>query len=177
MRLRQWAWTARAAHEQTFAKRTWFITLTYGPNRRSAIMARATESRVAGSEKTAVERLTTAAGWYVSNYCKTLRKRGFEFRYIFVPELHRDGFPHWHGLIHDQTGLMKWADLTEAWSAGFSVCKLVKDAKALRYVTKYLCKDRLGRVRASLGYGAPLPEGEQDAGRDPSNVDGVHEEG
>lgn len=152
MRLRQYSWMARAAHEQAFAKRTWFVTLTYGPNRRAAIMASASSRIESGLP--ASKRLITAAGGYVSGLCKTLRKRGFEFRYLWVPELHRDGFPHWHGLIHC-TDALRWADITEAWSAGFSVVKLVRDANALRYVTKYLCKAKLGRVRASIHYGEP----------------------
>lgn len=177
MAMRQWAWTSRAAKEQAFANRTWFITLTYGPNRRSATMARASELGRAGSENTPSQRLTTASGWYVSNFCKTLRKRGFEFRYLCVPELHRDGFPHWHGLVHDQEGSMKWADVTEAWSAGFSVVKLVKDANALRYVTKYLCKGRLARVRASLKYGDAEHLAGLKGGGDPSNACEASEEG
>lgn len=154
MALRQYSWTARAAHEQAFAGRTWFVTLTYGPNRRSAIMAAASAARESGN--TSTRRLITASGSYVSGLCKTLRKRGFEFRYIFVPELHRDGFPHWHGLIHEARNReIGWAEITAQWSAGFSVVKLVRDANALRYVTKYLCKEKLGRVRASIHYGAP----------------------
>lgn len=151
MRLRQYSWMARAAHEQAFAQRTWFVTLTYGPNRRSAIMRSASQAK---SGPTSTRRLITAAGCYVSGLCKMLRKQGFEFRYIFCPELHRDGFPHWHGLLHCDDEL-KWAHITDAWSAGFSVVKLVRDANALRYVTKYLSKERMGRVRASLHYGDP----------------------
>lgn len=151
MRLRQYSWMARAAHEQVFAQRTWFVTLTYGPNRRAAIMRSASQAK-SGTPST--KRLVTAAGGYVTGLCKMLRKQGFEFRYIFCPELHRDGFPHWHGLIHCNDEL-KWLDITSSWSAGFSVVKLVKDANALRYVTKYLSKERMGRVRASLHYGEP----------------------
>lgn len=168
MKLRQYAWMARAAHEQAFAKRTWFVTLTYGPNRRRAIMATASGARERNSPPS--QRLISAAGGYVTKFIKTIRKRGFELRYIFCPELHRDGFPHWHGLIHDTRGDLKWADISSAWSAGFSVVKLVKDANALRYVTKYLSKDRMGRVRASLNYGAPLNDSEQQGGRDPADV-------
>jgi len=161
MRARQWAWVSRAAHEQVRAKTTWFITLTYGPNRRRAVMAAAMAAdRHKGSE----ERLVAAAGTYVTTYMKTLRKRGFEFRYLCVPELHRDGFPHFHGLIHDQVGNMTWNDVASAWSAGFSVVKVVRDARALRYVTKYLGKAKLGRVRASLKYGASLMDEDCSAG-------------
>lgn len=153
MAVRQYGWMARAASEQMFAKKTWFCTLTYGPNRRAAIMRAA--SLRDESEIPPEKRLITAAGCYVSAYSKTLRKRGFVFRQLWVPELHRDGFPHWHGLVHDTNGVITWGDLTSAWSAGFSVVKLVKDANAIRYVTKYLSKAKLGRVRASLCYGAP----------------------
>lgn len=172
-RLRQWAWTARSAHEQVFAKKTWFATLTYRPSDRSAIMQRASATWQE-SDGDPTKRLITASGSYVSNFCKTLRKRGFEFRYIFVPELHRNGFPHWHGLIFDQTGQLDWRQLTTAWSAGFSVMRLVRDANALRYVTKYLCKDNIGRVRASINFGSPglVPPGEP-----PTYVDVVNGEG
>lgn len=145
---------ARAAHEQAFAKRTWFVTLTFAPKQRHAIMSAASADV---SEKATGERLISAAGRYVSAYVKTLRKRGFALRYIFVPELHRDGFPHYHGLIHCDDSLL-WDDMTNAWSAGWSVVKLVRDANAIRYVTKYLSKAKLGRVRASICYGAPGPD-------------------
>jgi len=153
MRMRQWAWTARAAHEQVFAKKTWFITLTYGPVRRREIFASAS---AADRDLDPEQRLIAAAGVYVAGYIKTLRNRGFAFRYLCVPELHRNGFPHFHGLIHDSRGDMAWRDVAEPWvQNGFIVAKLVQDAKALRYVTKYLAKYRLGRIRSSLKYGTP----------------------
>lgn len=155
MKVRQYGWMARAAHEQMFATNTWFATLTFGPNRRQSIFSAASADKC---DKTPGLRLVKAAGGYVSGYCKLLRKRGFEFRYIFVPELHRNGFPHFHGLVHDTRGDLTWDALTAAWSPGFSVFKLVRDANALRYVTKYLSKDRLGRIRASFQYGTPSPE-------------------
>lgn len=168
LKARQWGWMARAAHEQVRAKKTWFVTLTYGPNRRRAVMAAASaEERT----KAPGQRLVRAAGSYVAAYMKTLRKRGFEFRYVWVPELHRDGFPHFHGLVHDQRGDLTWAALTDAWSAGFSVVKLVRDARAIRYVTKYLAKDRIGRVRASFRYGAPLPGSEEGEERNEQGCD------
>lgn len=145
---------ARAAHEQVFAKATWFITLTYGPRRRASVFERASAM---DRDKTPEERLIQAAGVYVSHYFKLLRKKNFEFRYLCIPELHRNGFPHWHGLVHDQRGDLTWDDLSAGWSPGFSVVKIVRDANALRYVTKYLSKEKLGRVRASLNYGAPDP--------------------
>lgn len=106
-----------------------------------------------GGAKSAQQRLVRASGIAVSKFFKRLRKSGFELRYLCIPELHRDGFPHWHGLVHDLRGDLTWKDLSNRWTSGFSVCKLVKDEKAIRYVTKYLSKATHGRVRASLGYG------------------------
>jgi hypothetical protein len=152
--MRRWAWTSRAAHEQAFAKHTWFITLTFKPSERYRIAQSA--SLLDASKSSPDRRLVAASGTYISAYFRTLRREGYEIRYCCVPELHRNGFPHWHGLVHDQSGSLTWKGLSTAWTAGWSVCKLVKDAKAIRYVTKYLAKDRIGRVRASLEYGAPL---------------------
>lgn len=154
MRVRQYSWMARAAHEQAFAKNTWFITWTYRPSVRKSVQQRASELGKDCSH-TVTQRLVAAAGEYVSDTVKRLRKGGFAFRYLCVPELHRDGFPHWHGLIHDLDGDLNHEVLTAAWREGWSVVKLVRDANALRYVTKYLSKERLGRVRASLSYGEP----------------------
>lgn len=168
MRLRQYSWMAKAAHEQAFAKRTWFVTLTFGANRRRAIFNAASAM---DKPTDPGKRLIKAAGVYVSNYTKLLRSKGFAFRYVCVPELHRDGFPHFHGLVHDNRGDLTWDDLTDAYSAGFSVVKIVKDANALRYVAKYLSKEKLGRVRASFQYGAPSIEGyeENQGGVTPTN--------
>lgn len=154
MRVRQYSWMARAAHEQVFAKRTWFVTYTFRPSERANVMRRASALNE-GRNSSTTKRLVAASGEYVSDGVKSLRKRNYEFRYLCVPELHKNGFPHWHGLIHDQRGDLTWDVLTDAWAHGWSVCKIVRDANALRYVTKYLSKERLGRVRASLSYGSP----------------------
>lgn len=150
LRVRQYLWVLRAAHEQAFAKRTWFLTLTFRPAERAIIMAGA--SRLDRAQPPNY-RLVVSSGVNVSKYFKRLRKAGFQFRYVCVPELHRDGFPHWHALVHDTRGDLTWKTLATSWTSGFSVVKLVKDEKAIRYVTKYLAKDTHGRVRASLKYG------------------------
>lgn len=155
-RVRQWHWLSAAAHEQAFAKSTWFITLTYRPAVRATILNDASALRV-GAHAPAPQsrRLVQASGRHVAKYFKRLRKAGFQVRYLCVPEPHRDGFPHWHGLVHDQAGTLTWEALTDEWTAGFSVVKIVRDANAMRYVTKYLAKANYGRVRASKNYGAP----------------------
>jgi len=75
MRVRQYGWSARAAREQALAKRTWFVTLTFKPSERAAIMAAASADL---SAKPPEQRLITAAGVSVTAYMKTLRKRGFK---------------------------------------------------------------------------------------------------
>lgn len=152
---RRHLWVIRAAREQVKAKQTWFLTLTFGGKRRAAIMSEASRMDMKLSQP---DRLSRAAGWFVSKFFKRLRKAGFEVRYLVVFEPHADGFPHIHALLHDQRGDLRWSHITAQWSAGFSMCKLVRDAGAIRYVTKYLAKGRYGKIRASGGYGAD-PEG------------------
>jgi hypothetical protein len=153
LKVRQWRWVSAAAHEQAFAFNTWFITLTYKPGFRAECFRSA--SAMENRKQSSTKRLVRASGHHVANYIKRLRKSDLSLRYVCVPELHRDGFPHWHGLVHDLTGNLTWERLTDEWSAGFSVVKIVRDANAIRYVAKYLSKDRIGRVRASRNYGAP----------------------
>lgn len=155
LRVRQWVWISRAAHEQAFAQRTWFATLTFRPRERAQVMAHASAADRANYDPQ--QRLVKASGSHVTKFMKRLRKKGFSVRYVFIPELHRDGFPHWHGLVHDLRGDLLWKDLAAEWTSGFSVFKLVQDAKAIKYVTKYLAKETHGRVRASQHYGTPPP--------------------
>lgn len=168
----------RAAREQVRAKRTWFVTFTFAPRTRATILAQATQDG-RGSQ---VDRLIRHAGWFVSTYTKRLRKAGFRFRYIVIAEPHADGFPHFHGIVHDQLGntsvkevwkrdprrpglwkkLLVCPELETAWSAGYVETELVRDLGAIRYITKYLAKGRFGRVRSSLGYGAEIGESENE---------------
>lgn len=150
LKARRHVFQIRAAREQMKAKATWFVTLTFGPERRARIFRLASEMENSLSQQ---DRLVRASGWYVTKFIKRLRKAGFEFSYMMVAEPHRDGFPHYHGIIHDQRGTLRWAALDAKWSAGYSVIKLVRDIGAIRYVTKYIAKGRFGRIRCSQKYG------------------------
>ena len=63
-------------------------------------------------------------------------------------------------LIHekDPTKPLRHAQLKDCWRVGFTNFKLVKETperpleRAAFYVTKYLSKSSLARVRASMGY-------------------------
>lgn len=105
--------------------------------------------------------LVRESGQLWSRYLKRVRK--YEaVRYMAVPELHRDGMVHWHALLHCKAS---WRSLAKPWDYGFSKINLVEDGvRSIRYVTKYLAKDKLGRVRASLGYGVTPPKGDSSEG-------------
>lgn len=160
-----------AAREQMFAKKSYFITLTFKPAERASIFAEATRQIDVFPHRTQAGRLVSAAGSSVTKYLKRLRKAGFRFRYLIVAEPHRNGFPHYHGLIFDLAGPTEkplTPDILGAeWSGGFSMVKGVRDANALRYVCKYLSKEKFARVRASKHFGDPSgAEGRCD-GRSP----------
>lgn len=159
LRLRAEVWRKRANHE-IGASKTWFWTGTYGGEareRRGSLTARnsaaeATEAVKAGNPD-------------VTKWLKRLRKHVGPLRYMIVPELQRDGTVHWHGLIHT---LATYRGLLSHWGLGFESALLVRDEAAGGYVTKYIAKQRLGRIRASRGYGRPQGIPSEGEGGDPT---------
>lgn len=108
------------------AQRTWFFTGTF-------------RSQTHDLEETKRE---------VTLFLKRLRKRAYRaddwLRYLMLPELHKSGAIHYHGLLHC-SGKITSRMVRESWQAGFSFPSLVKsDAGASHYVTKYCTKDMLG---------------------------------
>lgn len=96
---------------------------------------------------------------------------GDTLRYLLVAEEHKSGDPHWHLLVHEQSvlkpirsdwltkapreiveGKPKPSQVDARWGLGFSHWELV-DLDRVTYVTKYLSKSLLARVRASKRYG------------------------
>lgn len=154
LNVRETHWVLAAAREQVRAKKTWFITLTFRPADRLKVFSDASALHQISPRLSQSQRLCRAAGVAVTLWLKRVRRAGFGLRYMVVPEPHRDGFPHFHALVFDTKGR---ADLREAlesaWEWGFTKCVAVKDARALRYVCKYLAKERFGRVRASKQFG------------------------
>lgn len=146
--------------------RTWFGTLTVGPAARMRLLSTARRHvRLARCEDydglrpaEQLKELANAASPDLSRFFKRLRKRGAEIRYLLVTEAHADGMPHWHLLLHEVGAEpVTKRELEAQWKQGFTHWRLVQNAdpQAAFYVTKYLAKDALTRVRASAGYGRP----------------------
>jgi len=136
------SWSYRAKYEVANSTRNWFVTLTLGHFFRANIPM---ENRLIEMQK------------LVTKYFKRLRKNtGAKFRYLCVFELHKDGTPHAHLLLHDTDERLRHKTITNTWLAGFSQAKLIEldtAQKAVYYVVKYLVKDNQTRIRSSLHYG------------------------
>lgn len=166
LRLRSLQWQERASNEFELSRRTWFGTITFDQTARTRARYRAViVARKGGRDFDALSygeqfaRVVNACSPHVTKWLKRVRKRcGTAVRYLLVAEHHKDGFPHFHILVHEVAGVITYRDLTETWVLGFTQFKLlaVEEKKAVRYVAKYLSKTSAARVRASLGYGNGL---------------------
>jgi len=160
-------WKMRAMSEvaasEAMGGRTWRVTLTFEPHYRarmtmSALRAVGEEDWAEMSQELRSASLAKQAQPYVTLWMKRVRAQsGAALRYLSVTELHEDGFPHCHLLVHESTGDMpiRHAVLAGQWAYGFSNVKLVRpgDPHAAEYATKYCSKSPFTRVRASVGYG------------------------
>lgn len=91
---------------------------------------------------------------YAKKVRKSLAGSDVSFKYLQVLEKHQTGLPHVHALFHEVQGQLTYRKICDSWTYGFSQAKLVsEDRKAAGYVTKYIAKSSLARVRASLHYG------------------------
>lgn len=161
-RAAKWRLAARSELDAATG-RSWFGTLTFRPEERFLIDCRAAGSatrkgedwrKLAPAERFAY--LANAAGALVTKWIKRVRKESAApLRYLVVVEAHKDGFPHYHLLLHetDAGRPIRKELLQRQWSHGFSNWKLVKDTATAGYVTKYLSKSLMARVRASVRYG------------------------
>lgn len=155
-------WSARAADELKAAHRTWFVTLTVRPEDRfvtsmqaSAIAFRAGHGDwYAMSSENQFRYLVQVLNQEIDRFLKRVRKAA-SFRYLLVSEAHKDGFPHFHMLIHEAALPLTKRLLESNWRLGHSQFRLVNsaDARSAYYVCKYLSKSAQTRVRASKRYG------------------------
>lgn len=161
LRARAAHWRLRAQAEVGASNRTWFGTLTLAPENQFKAISQA-RSRLAGmgidfdalpSDDRFAERHKQIAP-EITRYIKRVRKQsGVPLRYVIVAEAHASGAPHYHLLIHERGDPVRHRVLQGQWLAGFSNWKLVHDEKAAAYVTKYLSKSALAKIRASSHYG------------------------
>lgn len=162
LRQRRALWCARAASEIGHAERTWMVTLTASPAHHHLMWLRickrerdnGADADCLPDDKAFAERWREL-GSEVTRYLKRVRAGGSALRYLTVVEAHKSGLPHVHLLVHDM-GDTTWRALTSRWHYGFAHAKLVEGPAAARYVTKYLMKSALARVRASKDYGNAL---------------------
>lgn len=158
-------WTARAIDECRAPGRTWFGTLTLNALERFRVQLEAEHKATATrcepwhrlSSEDQFKAVAAQIAPHLTRYLKRLRKEYGSLRYLLVTEAHKDGFPHYHLLLHETVQPFRKARLDAQWKLGFTRWKLVETGDAAaRYVCKYLAKSALTRVRASQDYGNPL---------------------
>lgn len=163
LRRRAAHWRLRSYAEYQNAARTWFGSLTLSPEQHSRVtMACQAYALKNGDDFDAMSPDRQFAMRHkcinreITLYLKRVRKySGADIRFVCVVEAHKSGLPHYHILIHESNPAnpVRHALLKEQWRVGFSDFKLVTSKAAAGYVTKYLSKSSMARVRASLDYG------------------------
>lgn len=158
-------WMNKAEREVRRAQRTWLCSFTLSPDYHVKTLAQANvRLRKSGvlpneisAERMFKERASEMQKMF-TDFMKRLRKQtNAQIRYLLVVESHKSGMPHLHALIHEVAGTVTSRNINGQWFAGFSNAKLVRDDEAapnaVRYACKYLAKQAVSRVRASLHYG------------------------
>lgn len=114
----------------------WFVTLTFNPEKINSLdyeMAKMT----------------------LLKWCRLIRDKYHKFDYLIIPELHKSGAVHFHGLLGDVSANFVEAvnpktgnpiirhdrqvyNLTD-WNYGFSDCEMIETPeRAASYITKYV---------------------------------------
>lgn len=94
----------------------------------------------------------------------TRQRKAPDLKYIIVPEKHKDGAYHFHGLL-SHTGELEFIDSgkktktkdkiynLEDWTLGFTTATKVKDTlKASNYITKYITKELMNDTKGQRRY-------------------------
>lgn len=181
LRIRAYQWRERAMTEIGQSQRSWFCTFTLHPQWQHRVymeeLAHKTQHGWLDADFDDAEKefLLRCRGGLklMTRYWKTVRKPWVgevpvQPRYLLVAENHVSGLPHFHAIVHEQAGeTITHHRLRSRWVRyGFFHGKLVGSEdmsrmKAARYLTKYVAKSMLCRVRASERYGfqsGDLPE-------------------
>ncbi|QIG75998.1 replication protein [Rhizobium phage RHph_N39] len=172
LRIRALKWSERAMNQTGNSLRTWWCTFTMNPHWQHRVfmeeLARKTQRGYLDADfnDEAKEFLLRCQGGLklMTKFWKNVRKpqkgeEPIQLKYLLVAERHVSGLPHYHALVHEQAGSVTYRRLSSRWLRyGFFHGKLVgtddlSPKKAASYVTKYIAKDMLCRVRASERYG------------------------
>lgn len=156
-------WRLRAIAEWRLSARTWLATMTLRPDAYVMLLSSARRRLDRGGtdwdglpEHEKFCELEKEGFSNVQLWLKRLRKNtGSPIKYLSVTEAHKSGLPHWHLLIHEQREdkPIRHKSLSGSWHLGFDDYRLIADAKAAAYASKYLSKTFSARVRASTKYG------------------------
>lgn len=156
-------WAARACIETGVSVRTWKCTYTLAPEYRMRVLNqlrdRDADQQLDFDQRPPQEQYRKLHAVFSKEFTRMFKRLRFNtgcpFRYLLVAEAHADGFPHYHALIHesDPHRPLSYRQLKAEWSLGFTNFKLVSDLQEATYLCKYLSKDMLARVRASMSYG------------------------
>lgn len=132
----------------------WFVTFTFAPD--------------------TIDRYDfSACSSVIRKWLNNQRRNAPELKYLIVPEHHKDGAYHFHGLLAD-VGLMKFVDSehkTRAkepiynmtkWSYGFTTATKVNNIHSVskyigKYITKDLCCLTKGKQRYFVSSNLPKP--------------------
>lgn len=127
----------------------WFVTFTFGPTKTDRYSWEETSGKLRNYL------------WYMAKQHTDL---GLDLRYIVVPEMHKDGAWHFHGIFGGcKNSILKittflpdkgfW--LVDSWRWGFSSATEVKDDLSVsNYITKYFTKDMVSVTKCKKRYWA-----------------------
>jgi len=126
-----YTWKKRIARELSISPKTWFVTLTF-------------------SSTPSLAYLKTT----LSKYLKRVRKKT-DFRYFAVVEKGtKHSRLHYHVLIHCYpTKPIPYRLLKNSYNSGFFHAKIVNSLDASSYISKYITKQPIARIRCSKHYG------------------------
>mgnify|MGYP003290850759 CR=1 FL=1 len=110
----------------------------------------------------------------VRRWLNNQRRNAPDLQYLIVPEQHKDGAWHFHGLLAN-TGKMKFSDSGKKdkkgkkiynmskWSNGFTTATAISDVYKVskyvgKYITKELCEMTKGKQRYFVSQNMPYPD-------------------
>lgn len=157
LRHRAKKWRERSKVELVYSTRTWFATFTINPHNRFLIDVKRSRNGDDTTDDSFLGRHAQISREFTLYFKRLRKKTRAPLRYLLVAECHKDGWPHYHALIHERGRPVTKRELEAEWSLGFTNFKLcpLSDPKIAFYITKYIAKQALARIRASLRYGAP----------------------